>query len=256
MMRLLAARLLNYRSFHKFTLLHVSLIVLLCYVASRFTLNIQGSIDVLRNLFALPGVWRTVTGLSRWLFYIPAFFVIQLVCAEFELKLVRAQIIAGLERWQMVASWVAQNLLLTVVAVITTVACGALLGYNSVEQTDSSLTVLLVQLLRAELGYAIYGMAFLNVAVLCAVLLRRPVPAIVLLVLWPMLGEPALSYGLEHYGWAAAQSYLPFASLGTLVTWHETTAPFDPFAMTTLVAVVYAALAAGVAWLVLERADL
>jgi len=256
MIRLLTAKLLSYRSFHKFTLLHVGLIALLCYIASRFTLNIQGSIDELRNLFALPGVWRTVTGLSRWLFYIPAFFVVQLVCAEFELKVVRAQVIAGLERWQIVASWVAQNLLMSLIAVAATIACGALLGYNSVASTDSSLTSSLLQIMRSELGYVIYGMAFLNAAVLCGVLLRRPVPAIILLVLWPMLAEPALSYGLEHYGLGAVVAYLPFASLGTLVTWHETSAVFDPLAITTLVATLYAALAAGAAWLVLERADL
>ena len=256
MIRLLSAKLFSYLSFHRFTLLHLGLIVLLSYAASQLTLNIQGSVDLLHGLFARPAVWRTIVGLSRWLLYIPAFFVIQLVCAEFELKVVRAQVIAGLERWQIVLSWVVQNLLLVTCGLITTIACGLVLGYASIEQADVGVASSLLSLLRAELGYLIYGMAFLNAAVLSGVLLRRPVPAIMLLVLWPLLIEPVLTFTLEHKQLAAVVPYLPFASLGTLVTWHDASTAFDPFALTTWVALAYGLAAVLAAGLLLERADL
>ena len=99
-------------------------------------------------------------------------------------------------------------------------------------------------------------MALLNAAVLSGVLLRRPVPAIMLLVLWPLLLEPILTFTLEHKQLAAVVPYLPFASLGTLVTWHDASAAFDPFALTTWVAIAYGLTAVLAAWLFLERADL
>ena len=251
MIRTLLSKLLPYRSFRRFLALHVGGIVVLLYVASSCqSIHIQGNELPLGRWFSFPEMWRLASALARWLYYIPAAFVVQIVCAEFELKLVRAQIIAGLERRDIIVGWLLQNALLTVFATVTAFAMAALVGINAGSGWEPGVA------LTSAVGFVLYGIAFLNFAVLAAVLLRRPVPALTALTLWPLVVEPAAGAILERYGLTAWHMYLPFTSLGYLAPFPGLSEPFVLLAPVTAAALGFAVLAPVLAWLRLERLDL
>lgn len=253
MIRVVTARLTGYRSFWKFLGLQSGAIFLLAYVASRLSsFSVQGGELPIGAWFSPPMVWQTVCALARWVYFVPAFFTVQLVCAELELRLVRAQVIAGLEPRDSVVIWTLQNVLLTLAAVVATVLTVFALGAFGSGAGEWSLA----NVMRAELGFALYGFVFLNGAVLCAVLLGRPVPAITLLMLWPMIVEPAIGFALQHYGLENLRDLLPFATLGTLTSFPGGGAEISPMSLTTLLCAGYGVGAALLTGLRLSHADL
>ncbi len=251
MIRLLARKLLPYRSFTKFTVLHVGAMLLLVFVATHLSsFSTNGGSLPLGAMFARPDAWQSVCALTRWLFFIPAFFVIQMVCAELEMKLVRAQILAGLERRQIIAGWLLQNVVVTVVATTAAVAATLLIcSSNGTEATTSPLVT--------ELGFFLYGMLFLAFALLWAIVTRRPIPATVLLLCWPIAIEPLLGVALDHYVSDGLSSYLPFACFSSLVTWPTGGgAVLSLTAPSSLLSLGYGVIAILLGWLRLARLDL
>ncbi len=252
MIRVVVARLGRYRSFYKFTALHAVGVFLLGYAASRLTnMDVQGQPMPFGLWFERPTAWGTVAALARWLFYFPAFFTVQIVCAELELKLVRAQVIAGQERRDVVLGWLLQSVILTLVAVAMSLLTAAALGHAAPSGAWD-----LASALRVELGFALYGLVFLSCAVLAAALMRRPVPALAVLFLWPIAAEPLLGFTLGHYGFEKWRDYLPFTSLGSLVPWPGTGATFDPTASMTIVSLGYGVAVVLLTWLHLAKRDL
>lgn len=240
MIRSLFYKLAPYKSFHKFVLLQVVGLFLLFFIASRFSsLAVQGAELPLGDLFTLPAAWRTSVALSRFLFWIPAVFLIQLICAELELKIVRAQIIAGLERYQLVLGWVVLGFVLSIIGVVATILCvGALAhgsGYKGMIDSCTSL--------------AVYGFSFMCWAVLAATLMQKPVPSIVLLFMGPTIIESMAHYALGYYDFPAAQAHLPFAVLAELVAWPNLAVGATLSLPTVFEALAFGVVAAiGAAW--------
>jgi ABC-type transport system involved in multi-copper enzyme maturation permease subunit len=253
MIRLLSARLLPYRSFAKFSLLQVMAVILLIYVVSHFSsFSVQGEDVPIGSLFSRPQGWQSAAALVRWLFFIPAFFTVQLICAELELKIVRAQLIAGLERHNIVAGWTLQNSLLAIIGVATTVV--ATLAFCKVAEGGADDFVFA---LAAESGLFLYGVIFLNCAMLCAVFMRRPIPALVLLIAWPLVIESLIGVLLDKYVYAGISQYLPFSSFSTLASWPKGPGTgFDPTATLSLLSIGYGVLVPIVTWWRLRQIDL
>lgn len=239
MIRLVIARLLPYPSFWKFIALQVVSIVLLFYVASNISAaTMHGDAAPFAQMFVLPQAWMTACALGRWLFFIPALFTIQIVAAELELKLVRAQTITGQERYHIVAGWAIQSTVLVVVAALTTALTPMLVSLSSSGTAGWDL----MKLAKAELGYCLYGVSFLGLAGLCAILLRRPVPALILLTLLPLAIEPLLGMILARNGLSEWKPYLPFAAMDTLVPWPSADTAFAPNSPLTYLSIAYGLL--------------
>ena len=252
MMRVVLAKLSHYLSFWKFVALHVAAMVAVAYAAAHLTdIQVQGSSIPFADFFTLPTAWRTACYLGRWLYFIPAFFVIQFVAAEMELKLVRAQIIAGLERHAIVVGWIVTNGLMALIGVAGAVVTVFLFGKSS-GSGDSAAWAAITSIA----GFFLYGLVFLTFAMLCAVVMRRPVPAIALLLLWPMAAEPLLGLALDHYVAAGVSDYLPFGSLSTLTPMPGNAPAFAFASIKTWVSAMYGIIAAVAAWGRLAALDL
>jgi hypothetical protein len=247
MIRLMLARLLPYRSFPKFLALHGAGIVLLAYIASRFTsVEVQGQAQAISRLFEGAVAWHTVAGLTRWLYFVPAFFTVQLVASEMELRLVRAQVVAGLEHHHVVLVWGLQSTLLAAFGAVVAGFISAVLGGSGIGPA-----------LVTESGLFLYGLIFLSAAVCMTVYLRRPVPALVLLIAAPFVIAPMVGYVMGHYGLTQASEYLPFSTLHHLVPWPEDGLPINPTVSAgTLAACGYGVLANVLTWLRLKTTDL
>lgn len=247
MIRLLLARLLPYRSFPKFLVLHAVAVMMVAYVASRFTsVSVQGSAQVVSRLFEGPVGWHTVAVLTKWAFFIPAFFTVQLVAAELELKLVRFQIVAGLEPRDVVAGWSLQSALLALFGAVVAAVIAFLLGASGLGDA-----------LMTGLGFFLFGLVFLCGAVCVTCFLRRPVPSLVLLLLWPLALEPLLGLILGYYGLDSVKGLLPFSAMSALVPWPADGLPVNPsLSPATILGVAYGVVAALVSWLKLSRSDL
>lgn len=237
--RLLVAKLLPDLSFRKYAALHFLSILALAYVLSGITgFMINAEELSLASMFQWPQIWTTIASYSRWLFAIPAFFIIQTVCADLELKIVRAHLIHGMERWQVTVLWQLQSALLASIGVVASTVAALSFGQPHLRDIGHELGFIL----RTELGYGFYGVIYLNFAILMALGFRRPAPAIGLLLAAPALIEPAIGLLLERYGYGFAKEFLPFACLGTL------TAAGPPgtaggSSLSAIVAVGYGALA-------------
>ncbi len=249
-LRVVFGKLSHYRSFYKFTGLHGVAILALAYIASSFSsVDVNGQAMPFAVWFEYPAAFGTVAVLARWLFYIPAFFTVQLVASELELKIVRAQIIAGWEHRDVVIGWLLQSLLLVLIGLSFAVITVAVLG-----RANANGTIDVTAALKVALGFVIYGMGFLSFAVLAAAVLRRPVPALVFLCLWPLMIEPLVGYGLERAELIGWRDFMPFATFGTLVPWPGSEA-FDPASTKTFVALGYAVLANVLTWAKLSSGD-
>lgn len=247
MIRFVLARLLHYKSFYKFLALYVGVSLLLVFIASSVMMATDDQQLPLAQIFRMPGAWATVTAITRWTYYIFAFFTVQLVCAEQELRLVRAYVIAGHERVGPVLGWLLQSLLLTAVAVLVAIIAVLWRGqYGSASLSDAA---------RPLVGFGLYGVVFLSISVLAALLMRRPVPTIALLCFWPLAIEPIVGLLLRRWNLDDWSAYFPFSTLSTLVAWPGSS-PFVLAAPTTFAAAGYGLLALGASWLLLAKRDL
>ena len=253
MLRLTLSKLIGYRSFWRFFLLHLLAIPALFYVGSNFVeFSMQNSTLSIGQWFKLPQAWQTVAALSRALLFIPAFFIIQLVCAELELRLVRAHVAAGLERHDVVGSWIVTNALQVLAGSIVSLGTVALLA----KSPDSAADWDLGRIFRQQFGYILYGLCFLNMAVLIGLSTRRPVYAIGILMLWPMVIERLLGFVLTRNKLGHLNPYLPFEAMATLVPFPESHAMFEILAPSSLVSIAYGCGFALLAWLRLRQLDL
>lgn len=252
MIRILTAKLLPYRSLHKFLALYVLSTVIALYATSSLTsIKVQGLDLPLQDLFTFPTAWITGAAIARWNVYVPAFFVVQIVSAELELKLVRAQILAGLERRDVIFGWTLQNVILALIGTVTCLVSIRLFGNVSTKVVESGLSTMLL----SEAGLTLYCFIFLCFAVLAANVFLRPVPAMVILILGPIL-EEMVAYILDYYGYGAIRPYLPFTAMAEMVPLNMSGRTFVPTAPTTIAAVAYGAAAIGLAWARLARRDL
>lgn len=253
MLRVILAKLVAYRSFWRFFAMHIVGILGCFYAGSNFVdLSLKGSVLPIGQWFSLPQAWSMTAAIARWLLYVPAFFTVQVVCAELELRLVRAHVVAGLERRDIVIGWALQNALLTASGVVASLAAAAVFARTASAEGAYELG----SILHPQLGYALYGIAFLNIAVLCAVGMRRPVPSLGLLMLWPLVLEPIVGWAFAKNGYPEVEKYLPFEALGTLVPLPGGGNGFDLASPFSWLAVAYGIAAGLLAWGRLRQLDL
>lgn len=253
MLRITLAKLLRYPSFWRFFLLFTLSIPLSFYAGAYFVdFALSDSALPIRLWFQRPHAWATVATLARWLLFAPAFLIVQIICSEIELRLVRAQVAAGLERHEIVIGWILINTLQILAGSLISLGTVALLARMNEDGLDSSS----IQIWAPQLGFLIYGFSFLNFAILAALTLRRPAPALALLILWPLLIEPFIGWQLGHQGYASLKKYLPFEALAAAVA-----APLGELSWASLAMPMSLSLAWGLAaglgaWAYLRRINL
>jgi hypothetical protein len=250
MIRVVLAKLRGYRSCTRFAALFAGSVLLVAFIGSHVTtFATSGEATPISALLGGPNAWAAVCGLTRLLVVIPAFFVVQLVAAELELRVTRAQVIAGLERHDVVFAWTVLNALLAALAVIVAAVTVLLLG-GAEARTGAALA----KGAGALAGLFVYALAYLGIATFCAALLRRPVPALALLLGGQLALEPLVGLMLERYGLGKVEPYLPFETLKTLTPWPGG----EPLALTsfTAAAVAWGVAAVLLTWARLVRADL
>lgn len=234
-------RLLGQRSFWRFAVFQFLLLLLIASVADGLSsLSLGGQELPLAQLFAFPRAWHTLATLGCWVYLFPAFALVQIVCSEWELRLVRAHVVAGFGRWTVLGQWLLINLASVAIGVGALLAAGALLAYR---QEDSPWQDSLA-IMHALLDYAVFGFGYLAIALAVAVQVRRPAPALASLLAWPVIVEPVLGYSLRQWELPGLEPYLPFKALLTLVPWPGPASYGADFGSpVTIVAIAYAALA-------------
>lgn len=253
MLRLTLSKLLRYPSFWRFFALFLAAIPLGFYAGAYFVdFALSDTGLPMRLWFQGPHAWATATTIARWGLFAPAFLIVQLICSEVELRLVRAQVAAGLERHEIVLGWILINTLQILAGGLISLLTVALLARAS----DDGATANLMQIWAPQLGFFIYGFSFLNFAILAALTLRRPASALGLLILWPLLIEPFISWQLSHQGYASIKKYLPFEALAAAVPAPLGELSWASLATPMAVSLAWGCAAALGAWAYLRRINL
>lgn len=253
MLRITLSKLTAYRSFWRFLATYTVAIPAIFYAGSNILeFSIENTALPFGQWFQLPQAWQTVTALSRFLLFIPAFFIIQLVCAEVDLRLVRAHVASGLDRHEIIACWVLTNVLQLAVGSIVSLMTVALLANGASPAAGWKLTTILLP----QVGNLIYGLTFLNLAMLIGLIMRRPVPAIGVLMLWPMMIERLVGYVMSRNSLDRFVMYLPFEAMAKLVSLPQGDITVNVWGTSSWVVIAYCLLFTALAWGRLRQMDL
>lgn len=143
------------------------------------------------GIYQFPDVWQWVCYIGTFFFMIPVILVIISMCNEFEYRTIRQNVIDGLTRSEFIISKLLSILLFSLVSVLFIFLLAIGLGYTYSDQTDASFAWVPSVLL---LGYFVQILVYLSLALLIAILLRRPAIAIAIFVIYTYVADPIISY--------------------------------------------------------------
>jgi ABC-type transport system involved in multi-copper enzyme maturation permease subunit len=113
------------------------------------------------------------------------------MCNEFEYRTIRQNVIDGLTRSEFIVSKLISILLFSAVSVLFIFLLAVGLGYTYSDQPDAGMVWPQAVLL---LGYFVQILVYLSLALLIAILLRRPAIAIAIFVIYTYVADPIISY--------------------------------------------------------------
>jgi ABC-2 type transport system permease protein len=162
------------------------------------------------SLYNFPLIWHNLAFLGGFFKIWLALIVVIHITGEFSARTTRMNIMNGLSRNQFLYSKVLFAILVSLLATITLLLSGSLLGLLNAEQVSLSLFLEKIQFIPA---YFLELLTFNLIAMVVAFLLRQSGLAIGILALYYYLIEPILSYVLPD----SIVPYLPVESMGNLI---------------------------------------
>ncbi|MEX1136881.1 MAG: hypothetical protein WEB89_08255 [Balneolales bacterium] len=205
---------LNYRSFWTILILYSVLIVLSYYVAGAFgAVNVDGEqVDLPQfGIYEFPMLWHYLTYISGFLHYLPALLVILLVTNDIQYGLWKQHVAEGLERGELVGLKILVITLLSAFATLLLVVTGLAFGLSGAP--DVSLSIILE---RAGfiVGYFVQVFAYMTIAFVFAVVVKKPAQAIILLLAYGIIVERLIRFSLP----GEFSFYFPMAAFAGIIS--------------------------------------
>jgi ABC-2 type transport system permease protein len=156
------------------------------------------------GIYQFPDVWQWVCYVGSFFFIFPVILIIISMCNEYEYRTLRQNVIDGLSRSEFMISKLISIFLFSILSVIFIFILVLGLGYTYSDQTDASI-VWPQSVLVA--GYFIEMLVYLTLALLLAILLRRPAMTIAIFVIYTYVADPIINYKLpEQFKFLAPMS--------------------------------------------------
>ncbi|WP_400191052.1 ABC transporter permease [Hymenobacter sp. B81] len=248
-------KLLPYRTVWVILVLFVVLLVGFVSAGSSVTINGQ---QMGNQLYAFPELWPRLAYVAHYFTLLLGILLIILITDEFQFRTFRQQIIDGRSVGELLGGKFAVSLGLTLFGVLVVLATGLYFGLT---RATAPAPGSMVAQLPAVALYAVQTLAYLGLAALLAVLLRRSGAAILLFLLYVWVAEPLLRYLLLP---DALDQYMPTKVLGALtptpgqemLTTMVGASGDLPVAHALPLALAYAALFWALSYLLLRYRDL
>jgi hypothetical protein len=211
----------SYRTFWILLLVAVAIMLAANYIVAEVNSQIKDRAKeiVPMSIYDFPLVWQTMSSINSFMTALFGFPLLILVTNEFTYKTHRQNVIDGWERREFVLAklfwWLALGVLALVSTVVFGIILGAAYGTHAISFEDSR--YLIYYFLQVEVSLA--------VALLIAVLVRRSGLAIVLYLAYIMMVEQLLVVTLKRYvgeiggllPLQAGDELLPFPVIGNIL---------------------------------------
>ncbi len=178
-------KLLPYKAFWVILALYTALLLIIFGSGRNITIN--GS-TMGAQLYNLPAVWQNVTYLASYFNLLLGILIIVLVTDEYSFRTIRQQVIDGLSRMQLVLAKAHVILMLAVICTLLVGATGLFFGMSLGEKTTGS-TLDKTSYLA---GYFVQAVAYMSLALLVAILVKRSGIAIIAFLLYGNVVEPLI----------------------------------------------------------------
>ncbi len=209
------------------------------------------------SAYSLPDIWHNLVYIAGFFKIFLGVVVIILITNEYSYKTIRQNVISGMSRWDFLGSKLLTIGVISFGAMLLVFFIGLILG---IIHTDDISFGILFGKTEFLLAYFLEIFAFLTLALLIGILVKRSGFAIGLLLLYYYIVEPVGRYYLPD----EIDAYLPKQAIGTLVDIPNTSimrlfgVQFQDYIsiVDTLIVVAYVALFIGLSYWILKKRDL
>jgi len=209
------------------------------------------------SAYSLPDIWHNLVYIAGFFKIFLGVVVIILITSEYSYKTIRQNVICGMSRWDFLSSKLLTAAVITLGATLLVFLIGLILG---IIHTDDLSFGNLFGKTEFLLAYYLEMFAFLTLAMLIGILVKRSGFAIGLLGLYYYIVEPVARYYLPDW----IGDYMPKQAIGTLVDIPNTSimrlfgVEFQDYIsiVDTLIVLGYTALFISLSYLILKKRDL
>ena len=209
------------------------------------------------SAYSLPDIWHILVYIAGFFKIFLGVIVIILITNEYSYKTIRQNVVSGMSRWDFLSSKLLTIGMISLGATILVLIIGLILG---IIHTDSITFGKLFGKTEFLLAYFLETYAFLTLALLIGILVKRSGFAIGLLLLYYYIVESVARYYLP----AEIGTYLPKKAIGTLIDIPNTSimrlfgVEFQDYIsiIDTLIVLGYVALFVGLSYWILKKRDL
>lgn len=209
--------LLNYPTFWILLALHLVLCAFVVFGMEGFITSFEMNGNALSSndikqigLISFPNIWHNITYVAGYFKFILALIVIISVSNDFTYKVFRQQIINGLSHVEYLGT---KFLVILWLALASTIALGLIGMYMGFYHTQDNAFILVFEKIDFLGAYLIQLIAYLSLALVFALLIKRSGLSIGMLILYTWVIEPIIAYSFPAY----AKNYLPLESLNNLI---------------------------------------
>lgn len=209
------------------------------------------------SAYSLPDIWHNLVYIAGYFKMFLGVVVIILITSEYSYKTIRQNIISGMSRWDFLKSKLITIAVITFGATLLVFIIGTILGLIHTEDVSAGVFFGKMEFL---LAYYLEMFAFLCLAFLIGMLVKRSGFAIGLLLLYFYIVEPVARYYLPDY----IGDYMPKYVIGTMIDIPNTSimrlfgVSFQDYISLLDVGLVvaYTALFIGLSYLIIKKRDL
>ncbi|MEX0927864.1 MAG: hypothetical protein WD266_04465 [Balneolales bacterium] len=207
-------KMLHYRTFWVILALYTLMLVAGYYLSGSFgSLSVNNQQINLPELtvFAFPGLWHYLTYISGFLHYILALTVIALTANDLQYGLWRQHVAEGMDRSELIGAKVLVMMLLALYSTLLVILTGLAFGLSHTADADLALVLESAGFL---IGYGVQAFAYMTLAFLFAVVVQRAGTAIILLLVYAVVGERLILFLLPE----PLSFYLPMAAFSAIIS--------------------------------------
>jgi len=247
-------KIFPYRTFWVILAVYVLLLVLILYSSTSVEINGKA---LGNETYQFPALWMRLTYVAHFFNLLLGILVIVLVTDEYSYRTIRQQVIDGLSRLEVVLSKFYVVLTLAVFSTVFLLALG--LYFGLIYSSDKSISAMFSQIDYLSY-YFVQAVAYMALAMLFALLIRKSGLAIIAFIAYTKIIEPLIHFKLPD----TIDKYFPMKALDSLTPmpgqdlFGQLTSPIEQLtpAVATLPSIVYIALFFGLTYAVLKLRDL
>lgn len=209
--------LLNYPTFWILLALHLILCAFVVFGMENFITSFEVNGNALSSndlkqlgFISFPDIWHNITYVAGYFKFILALIIIISVSNDFTYKVFRQQIINGLSHEEYLGT---KFLVIFWLALTSTVVLGLIGMYMGFYHTQHNAFALVFEKVDFLGAYLIQNIAYLSLALVFALLIKRSGLSIGMLILYTWVIEPIIAYSLP----AHTKKFLPLESLNNLI---------------------------------------